>query len=441
MERIIDTKVGKIKGYIKDNNRCEFNGIPYAITERFELPKPYIIDGIYDTSNPILDCVQYGTFRDNSEEFYEKEFRGGLTFNYVESPMTLSITTPLEPKKSSVLIFIHGGGFENGMVNEYPWGYDSEYAKRNIILVSIGYRLNVLSLYRNLNLGLHDQLFAIKWVYDNIEAFGGNKNNMTLMGQSAGAMSITDLLYTKKLDGIIKSAIMVSGGGVIPGLLGPLSKDKFAPFWDDVDKMAGINNEDDRKNVKIDVLWNAWYERSRNKYGFRTVQPGIDGEIIKDKPQKLLKNREELDIPIMLGVTSQDFIAPIIYHLALNWAKDNDKKKKSNVYCYFFDRCLPGNLYKAFHAADLWYLFGNMDKSWRPFEDIDYKLKDTMIDYVVNFINNHDPNGDGLKEWKPTTRKFKNFKYFSGSDSDSYIKPSKAKKMVWRTMLKDHGPM
>ena len=430
MDRIIDTKVGKIKGYYKDDNRIEYNGIPYAITNRFELPKPYIIDGIYDTKNPVLDCVQYGTYNDNSEEFYEKEFRRGLTFNYVESPMTLSIITPIEAKNSSVLIFIHGGGFENGMVNEYPFGGSNEYAKRNIILVSIGYRLNVLSLYRNLNLGLHDQLFAINWVYQNIEAFGGNKDNITIMGQSAGAMSITDLLYTKKLDGIVKSAIMVSGGGMIPSMLGPLTKEKFKPFWDDVDKNAGIMDPRELKTIDMERLWRAWYDRSRNKWGFRTVQPGIDGEIIKDKPQKLFKNKEELDIPIMLGVTSQDFIAPIIYHLALNWAKDNDKKKKSNVYCYFFDRALPGDNYKAFHASDLWYLFGNMDKSFRPFDEIDNKLKDTMIDYVANFINYHNPNGVGLNEWMPTTRKFRQFKYFSGRDDDSYIKPIKAKKKV-----------
>ncbi len=142
----------------------------------------------------------------------------------------------------------------------------------------------------------------------------------------------------------------------------------------------------------------------------------------------------------MIGVTSQDFMPCLIYEMALKWAKRNAREGRAPVYGFFFDRTLPGNKYKAFHASDLWYFFGNMDKCWRPFEKADYELSAQMIDYTAQFVRNGDPNGEGLAEWKPVAKGRKGFRKFDGV-SDGYASPFECRKKLWHTFLKDKGPM
>ncbi|MBQ8278306.1 MAG: carboxylesterase family protein [Roseburia sp.] len=437
-EHVVETKCGRVKGY-QEKNVCIYRGIPYAKTERFELPKPYVWEGEFDATVGETDCYQYSSFQ-AEDSFYYHEFRIDREFTYAEDFMTLNIVAPVDAKNLPVLIFIHGGGHETGTVGEMPYGLCTEYAKRGIVYVSIGYRLNVFSLYDGRNFGLHDQIAATKWVHENIEAFGGDPSKITLMGQSAGAMSITDLMYCDKLKGIIQGAILMSGGGMVPQFAGPWTRERAKPFWEVVRKRAGVETEEEAKNVDVERLWKAWYEVSRESKGFQAIQPSIDGEIITDVPQKVLKARKELDVPIMVGVTSQDFLPVILYEVALGWGIDNHKKGKQPVYGYFFDRELPGNRFKAFHACDLWYMFGCMEQSWRPFEKIDEELAAEMQDYVANFVKNGNPNGAGLAEWKPLSKKNTGFRLFDGV-SKGVVKPWKCRYKVWKTMLWDKGPM
>ena len=121
------------------------------------------------------------------------------------------------------------------------------------------------------------------------------------------------------------------------------------------------------------------------------------------------------------------------------------QKMKQPVYAYFFDRILPGNRYKAFHACDLWYMFGCMEESWRPFEQVDKDLAEQMQDYVANFVKTANPNGtnvqgETLPEWKPLSKKNKGFRLFNGA-SDGIIKPFLCRYKVIKTMLWDKGPM
>ena len=115
------------------------------------------------------------------------------------------------------------------------------------------------------------------------------------------------------------------------------------------------------------------------------------------------------------------------------------------MYGFFFDRTLPGNKFKAYHASDLWYFFGNMEKCWRPFEKTDYELSAQMADYVANFVKTGDPNGAGSKGerlplWEPVTKKQKGFRKFDGA-SEGYAYPKECRKKLWHTFLKEKGPM
>lgn len=441
-EHIVEAKCGKIKGY-QENNVYIYRGIPYAKTERFELPKAYAWEGEFDATVGETDCFQYSAFLDESkakDTFYYDEFRSGREFSYAEDFMTLNIVAPVEAKNMPVLIFIHGGGHETGTVGEMPYGLCTEYAKRGIVFVSIGYRLNVFSLYDGRNFGLHDQIAATKWVYENIEAFGGDPSKITLMGQSAGAMSITDLMYCDKLKGVVQGVVLMSGGGMIPKFAGPWTREQAKLFWDEIRRRAGVENEEDAKSVDAECLWKAWYEVSRESKGFQAIQPSIDGEIITDVPQEVFKAGKELDVPVMLGVTSQDFLSVILYEVGLNWGITNAKKNKQPVYAYMFDRTPPGNRFKAFHACDLWYMFGCMEQSWRPFEKVDEELASLMQDYVANFVKTCNPNGAGLPEWQPLSKKHKGFRLFDGK-SKGVMKPLKCRYKVLKTMLWDKGPM
>ena len=412
----IKTKCGDVIG-AKAENGIIYQGIPYATAERFEYPVPVTdFHGTFDATKKPLEFPQLNTYEDDSERFYTREFRRGETFEYAESPLTLNIMVPDNADNCPVLIYIHGGGFFTGKQSEHPAGTSMEYAKRGVILVSIGYRLNVFGLYRSENYFLYDQLCAIKWVRDNISSFGGNGDDITLIGQSAGAMSVFQLLYTDELKGIIKGAVMMSGAGFFPKFGNGYSKEDGKYFWDLVMENAGCKNDEELKGVPAEVLWKSWWKMKTDHGNIHLLQPGIDGKMIPCQPSEIKKSGKMLDIPLMVGVTSQDMMASIvIFNMARDFAIWSDKLGRKPVYTYYFDRVLPGNLYKAYHAADLWYMFGNMDKCWREFTQEDFDLKDKMIDSVVKFIR------DGNPGWDNFTVKNKVFRHFNTEGSE-YVK-------------------
>ena len=436
------TSGGAVRGLQTKSCRL-FRGIPFAETERFELPKPVRWDGVFDATQDETDCWQYGAFVDESKDenpFYYEEFRRGRVFHYDETPMTLNIITPPQPENCPVLVYIHGGGHETGTVGELPYGTSTEYAGRGVILVSLGYRLNVFHLFRSRNYGLHDLVFGLRWVKENIAAFGGDPEKICMMGQSAGAMSVMDLCFSDALKGIVKGAVMMSGGGLVPKMTCPWTPEESKGFWDAVLRRAGVSTDEEAKALPAETLWRAWFQESREHYNFHAVQPGIDGEIIPALPQELRREGKILDIPMIMGVTSQDFMPYIIYDMALSFARWRAGRGQSPVYGYFFDRTPPGNRYKAYHAADRWYMCGNMDKCWRPYEETDYALSADMIDYVTNFVRTGDPNGAGLPRWDPIARGQRGFRHFDG-ESDGLISPFACRKKLYHSFLRDKGPM
>lgn len=440
---IIETKCGKIIGRQEDDILI-FTGIPYAATKRFEKPEPYPPFMGYDASKKEeYACFQYGSFRAQkvgAEDFYSKEFYSEKTFTFEESPMRLNIIERKDADHDPVLIFVHGGGFETGTAGDLPYGESTEYARRGIILVNLSYRLNVFSLFESGNYGLQDILMGIRWVKENIASFGGDPEKIVLMGQSAGAMSIMDLLYTKKLEGLIRGAVTMSGGGMVPKIARPWTREESLPFWKRVMEKVDAKDEEEFRKLPADVIWDAWFETSRDPYDLHAVQPGIDGDVIPKIPQDAVKEGSYLDIPMIMGVTSQDFMPYLIYDMSYSWAKLHVKNNGSSVYGYFFDRELPGKRFKAFHGSDLWYMFGNMERSWRPFEKKDCDLKDQMINYVANFVKTLDPNGEGLPEWPSISSSNKGFRHFNG-ESEGLISPWKCRFKEYKSFLIDKGPM
>ena len=437
-EYVFRTSLGTVKGY-EDGNNLFFKGIPYATANRFE--KPVLIekwDNEIDATQDEINAYQFSSFYDestNGKTFYYREFRSNKIFRYAENPITLSIVTPKNASNLPVVVFIHGGGFETGNVGEYPYGDSTEYAKRGIILVNISYRLGVFALYKGLNLGLFDIDCALKWVKKYIKDFGGDPERITAMGQSAGGMSLQDLLLTQRLNGIIKGAIMMSSAGIIPGIIGPSDKKKTEKIWNQVRIDAGAKDDEELKTVDVKVLFDAWMKNVHGKHGsLLASEPQIDGEIIPEKMQICVKENADLDIPILVGITAEDMFPPLLIHMATSLGLSADKRRHAPVYGYFFSRPLPGDDMKSFHACDLWYMFGNMDKSWRPFEKIDFNLSKEMIDYAANFIKNGNPNEEGKNDWPSITFKSRFYRRFDG-DKEGLISHNECKKILWHSFF------
>lgn len=203
--KLVTTKNGKIEG-IQEEGYSVFKGIPYAkapIGElRWKAPQPL------DNWDGVLkaDCFKAKSMQEVHEDpFYDKEFYDDPSFsvNISEDSLYLNIWTPADKaeEKLPVAFWIHGGAFMGGYGSEKE--FDGEaLCKKGVILVTINYRVNIFGFLAHPwlsaenekgisgNYGTLDQLMALKWVYDNIENFGGDKENITVFGQSAGAMSV-----------------------------------------------------------------------------------------------------------------------------------------------------------------------------------------------------------------------------------------------------------
>jgi len=422
-----------------------FGCIPYATTKRFEDPTPFDLGTEYNTNRKAFACHQQSEYKDNSkgnnkDRFFHKEYSSVRNVEYVDSPMALSVRMPHNPKNAPVLVYFHGGSFNNGSYDDIPFGHSWEYVNQGIIQVNVTYRLNVFGLFDTQNYDLKDCVFALQWIYRNIGYFGGNSQHIVIMGESAGAMIVNNLLYVEQIKGMYQAAIMLSGAGIAPRFFAPRTQQQNHYFWEKVMKRAGCNNVEELKKVDPQILWDAWHIEKKTTKNITVKAPGIDGTILKRKPKETVKNNQDNDVPLLIGITSQDMYPFMIYDMALSIAKRNIRRNRSNVYGYMFDYAPPGNLYKAYHTCDLWYCFNDREESWREFTDEDKKLGELMVDYFANFIKNYNPNSDNLAYWPAISRKTHKFRWFSKSKK-TLIRPYKCRLKLFHTGIFDKGPI
>ena len=395
--KIVSTPCGNVVGRVTPYGAC-FRGVEYAKAKRFEMPKEVTAySGDFDATEQGVCCPQMRAYWNEEHRFYYQEFRKGKTFKYSEDCLILDIHTPADAHDCPVIVFIHGGSFTGGSVNEMQFD-GSAYTKRGVIFVAINYRLNVFGFFvdgENCkgNLGLYDQYTAIEWVRHNIASFGGNPDDITLMGQSAGAMSIQTLICSPMLKGKIKGAIMLSGGGKRGAML-PLSKPNTR-YWKKVVKASGAKSFDEFKNMPTEKVWTTWKTKFALGKALCT-KPVIDGKLVTDATYTT-------DVPIIFGTVKKDLLPPILNRMARAYAR---KQKRKNTPCYVFSltHLLPPDN-ASFHSCDLWYALGSLGKSLRPFTAEDYALSDEMVDRFSAFAKTCNPNIDGKEQWKTYSSK------------------------------------
>ncbi len=395
-----------------------FRGIPYAEApigeNRFRAPshkKPW--SGVRQAISFAPGCP--GRKKDENS-FYVKEFHGTEQYpdaGVNEDCLYLNIWAPTEPGNYPVAVYLHGGSFERGSGAEIA--FDGEkFAANGVILVTVNYRTGVFGFFADEalrresphritgNYGILDQIAALQWVWRNIHFFGGNADHITLFGQSAGAISTQALVSSPLTEGLIHSAIMQSGGGLDNGVEA-ISMEQALETGRQIKEHLGVTTIEEMRRLPAEKLVDVLDELPRKDMELK-FGPALDNYILKESFGDALRNGHVLDIPYMIGVTANDISVgkdmdvrdSIIFKGCVNFCECRLKTSDKPVYLYNFARRLPGDEAGAFHSAELWYVFGTLNRSWRPMERRDYSISYKMIENWTSFIKNDDPG----KDWR-----------------------------------------
>lgn len=471
MLREVLTDKGHIRGIAASDPRITaFRGIPYAkppVGElRFRGPVPA------EPWEGVRECLEFGAIPvqdipgEDPEEFYAKEWHVDSKILMDEDCLYLNVWTPAKSPKEKlpVLVWIVGGAFQVGYSSEME--LDGErMARRGIIVVSMNYRVNIFGLLAhgelttenpkgaNTNFGLLDQRAALLWVQKNIEAFGGDCNNVTIAGQSAGAGSVLSHIISPLTDNLFHKAIMQSGGGLRTKVFVPSKSRKEAQEQgEDFFRFAEIKSIDEARKMDAKELFEQ-YVKYRDKHGYVCFLPCIDGYYIPMDPSEMVVQGAHKDIPYMLGHTSDEQFGipknlkefekslsqkygleaePILKASNVSTVEGMQELYRSDAfnirnlantlfcraqlmlgrspaYLYYFNPTnIPGDDAGAFHSSELWFMFETLAKSIRPFKGQHFDLARHMCNYWTNFIKDGNPNGmdaDGnsMVEWKPFT--------------------------------------
>ena len=408
MDYIVSTPCGPVQGCAgRVPGTRAYKGIRYATAGRWEYPRQVTAwEGTYNATAYGHCSYQPRAFYNEEENlkkiFYYNEFRKGETYTYDEDCLFLNIFTPDNAKegdKLPVLFYIHGGGFTGGCGHEKHFD-GPVWPAKGVIGVTINYRLGPMGFVClpqlkeeagfTGNYGLYDQMTAMKWVRDNIASFGGDPENITIMGQSAGAMSVQQHIFSPMTEGLFHKAVMSSGGGVSKALAAAPAE-KAYPFWQAAMEKAGCKTLAEFRAISPEKLFSVWQETKKEVKGGGCF-PVIDGRFVVGTGSDLLAAGKQKDIPCMAGSTSHDLMPPILQSMARNWCAGMNKPS----YTWYFDRKLPGDNNGAWHSSDLWYWFGTLNNCWRPMEQKDSDLSEQMVSYLCNFAKSSNPNQGGV---------------------------------------------
>ncbi|SHO47500.1 carboxylesterase/lipase family protein [Anaerocolumna xylanovorans] len=417
------TNYGKVDGVLSPMGFALYKGIPYAAPPvgelRFHPPvKPVSWDGVRVCDHFGNACLQPTPH--TPDTFYGKEFyaSGDYPPSLAEDCLYLNVWTPAKyvNDKLPVMLWIHGGAYECGYGHEIEFDGD-EYCKRGIILVTINYRLGVFGFFAHPelskesngssgNYGLMDQIAALNWVKENIKAFGGNPDNITVCGQSAGSRSVNALACSPLTKGLFERAICQSGSGLTNPFSTASLKEMEQRGLDFVACTNAGSFEEFKKMSGLELL-NHYTKDYKNNPRFEKTGFHIctDGYVLPSSVEDCILKGLTHDIDYMTGSNSDEFLGTKqLLDGNLNWADIHIAAKRKPFFHYYFAHKLPGDREGAFHSAELWYMFGTIKRCWRPMTEKDLTLSGIMLDYWSAFAKYGSPRAPFLKSWTPYSK-------------------------------------
>lgn len=450
MLRTVQTALGPVEGLAAPEPEITvFRGIPFAAPpvgdRRWRAPRPVEpwpgTLAAYDFAPACPQPTPGG-----SNEFYDREWGTDPAIELNEDCLYLNIWTPalrgnrrdtrvVADHPLPVMVWIHGGAYQTGCTAEKEFD-GSALARRGVVVVSVGYRLNVFGFLAHnrlreeaearhddepyANFGFLDQRAGIRWVVKNIAAFGGDPENITIFGQSAGAGSVLAQICSPLNRGLFQRAIMQSGAGLGMFNRHQQSLEDGHRTAERLFEALGVSSLDEARQVPAAELLAAAEalpvppESGREGDWSMMVNwvPCVDGRFITDQYARTIARGEQNEVEILLGNTTGEFMetdadgtllpAGEVGNLKLiaEWIRSGRKAP----YYYRFDVTMPGDDAGAFHSSELWFSFGTLATCWRPFVGWHYDLSRRMVAYWTNFAATGDPNGpdaDGtpLPEW------------------------------------------
>lgn len=445
----------------KDGSITVFKGIPFAAPPvgdlRWKAPKPAAAwSGIKKADQFGNSCIQNIV---TARAPWTYEF---MTHTDVsEDCLYLNVWTGAKAagERRPVYMYIYGGGNTEGS-GAVPV-YDGEgLARKGIIVVTVNYRLGIFGFFTHPELtaesGVHssgnyallDLIAALHWIHDNIAAFGGDPNHVTIGGQSAGASNTHSLVASPLAKGLFHGAIAESGSSV--NGLGLMNARTLAD-----QEQVGVRFAEAKGARSIaDLRKMSWKEITAAVPGlnarFGTV---VDGYVQPMSAGEMFAQGRQNDVPTLTGCNKDDlgggnphpnttagqsqsqaqqrygdlaseFLK--LYPAASDdearassnesardsmrtsmylWAVTRAKTAKTKAYTYYWDHAMPGpdaDKYGAFHTSEVPYFMDTLYMSDRPFTDADHKIAETVSSYLANFIRTGDPNGRGLERWPST---------------------------------------
>lgn len=468
MLRIVKTENGMVRGLpASDPGITSFKGIPFAAPpigeNRWRAPQPCknwegVLEAYQFRPISVQDTPGLG------DDIYCREWHVDSQIPMDEDCLYLNVWTNAKSseEKLPVLVWFFGGGLQ--------WGYTAEMemdgeriARRGIVVVTVNYRLNVFGFLAHpeltaeqpkasANFGSLDQQAGLFWVRRNIAAFGGDPENITIAGQSAGGGSVMAQMACPENEGQFKRAVVMSGMIRSPyeetDFVIPQKLEKAYENGRCFLEYLGVSTISEARALDAMYIRDRYAEYAANHPRMTTVE---DGCFCQGDPLNRIMEGKYVKVPIMAGNTAGEF--PNMIHADSEeeyrhrvreifgdkaeeflrfdeaWVKGADgsyapvsgiectvkmifgqkKENGDNQDCYYyrFDTDIPGwDNPGTFHSVDLWFFFETLAKCWRPFEGRHYDLARQMCNYFCNFIKTGNPNGEDLPSvdlplWKP----------------------------------------
>ncbi|MBF6174928.1 carboxylesterase/lipase family protein [Nocardia blacklockiae] len=321
METIVSVTGGKVRGRL-DGGVSSFLGIPYAAPPvgpaRFDVPRPV------REWEGVRAAVEFGPTCVQSP--YPAPIHALIGSDGIpgDEYLNLNVWTPDAGGSGlPVLVWIHGGAFVRGS-NARAIYDGTAFARDGVVLVSINYRLGISGFAAvpgaPLNRGLRDQIFALQWVQENIAGFGGDPGNVTVFGESAGGMSVVDLIASPAARGLFRRAIAQSANGsavaeaddarkVAENLATTLG---IAPTVEEFGVLEPEQLRTVQDSVALELMtdpdparWGATI--IRNGLGVLSFFPVIDGELLTGRPTDVIAAQPDRTVPLITGWTAEEF--------------------------------------------------------------------------------------------------------------------------------------